>query len=441
MAIQNLALNKTATASSYVMPYSPSRAVNGSITPTSRWLCNTVPASLVVDLLGQNVITSWVVKNMSVAGWRSPDYNMVEYKLQGSNDNNTWYDIDSVTNNSNNITTRNISTLVVFRYVRLYVTNGLRTNSKFASIMEFEVYGCPSQYLSALVLKNGQSSLTLNPSFTPNGFTYTTPSVPYNTSSINVIPTPQDARATVKVNNVAVTNYIIGVPVGLNVGLNNISVVVTSGDGQTTQAYTVTVEREQGAILTGLTISSGELNPTFSSNTLGYTAPNVGYDTTSVTVTPTTTVAGTTITVAGNPATSGQPSAVNLNVGSNTINIVTTNGTASQTYTITVVRASSPYLTQFDVTYKSGKSSYETKTVTTSSNQTEYNVDILNTATSVTIKPTTQDVNAVILVNGQNIPSGQISASITVVVGTTRIPINVTSAIGTDSKTYGITII
>lgn len=39
-------------------------------------------------------------------------------------------------------------------------------------------------------------------------------------------------------------------------------------------------------------------------------------------------------------------------------------------------------MTQANLTYKSEKSSYETKTITISNNHTEYNVDVPNTVTS-----------------------------------------------------------
>ena len=51
----NIALNKYATASGYVAPYSPSRAVDGSWTPASRWLCTSVPCWMAVDL-GQIIL-------------------------------------------------------------------------------------------------------------------------------------------------------------------------------------------------------------------------------------------------------------------------------------------------------------------------------------------------------------------------------------------------
>jgi hypothetical protein len=214
--------------------------------------------------------------------------------------------------------------------------------------------------------------------------------------------------------------------VNLNVGSNTINVVVTALDGVTTKNYTITVVREQGAVLSNLTISSGTLNPTFSSGNLTYTTQNVGYDTSSVTVTPTTNVAGCTITVNGNAATSGQPSSVNLDVGSNTINIVVTNGAASQTYTITVVRASSPYLQS--VTGIPGITF--TKTIYTYT---------INNVSATKIKPVIvpEDPNAVITLtmNGTPVPYTP-PLTINLNSGANVLVITDTSASGGDSRTY-----
>lgn len=58
MADLNIALNRPVTASSYVLPYEPARAVNGTTQATSRWLCKTLPGYMIVDLGSTNVITS-----------------------------------------------------------------------------------------------------------------------------------------------------------------------------------------------------------------------------------------------------------------------------------------------------------------------------------------------------------------------------------------------
>ncbi len=419
MADPNIALNRPATASSFVMPYSPSLAVNGTIVPTSRWLSNTVPAAMTVDLGSTNIITSWAVKHMSMAGWATPDYNMSDYSLQGSNNNSSWVTLDSVTNNTANAPVRPVQ--AAYRYVRLYVTKGLRTNPQYASLMELEIYGhAPTAYLSALSISSG----ALVPAFSPATLDYTTQNVPYGTSSVTVTASAQDPTSTIRINGTIVPGGQ-GSVVNLAVGSNSIPVVVTALDGTTVKTYTITVIREQGAVLSGLSISSGALNPSFSSSTLNYTTSNVGYDTASVAVTPTTNIAGTTITVAGKAATSGQATNVDLIVGSNTINIVVTNGTANQTYSITVIRASSPYLS--NVTGIPGTTFVKTTYTYTTS------------VTSSKIKPTIvpEDANATVTLsmNGTAVPFTP-PLSINLNMGANVFIITVTSATGGDSRTY-----
>ncbi|MEM1119122.1 MAG: cadherin-like beta sandwich domain-containing protein, partial [Bacteroidota bacterium] len=94
------------------------------------------------------------------------------------------------------------------------------------------------------------------------------------------------------------------------------------------------------ADLNALTLSAGTLNPTFASGTTAYTA-TVNNVPTSVTVTPTVADANATVTVNGTAVTSGTASsAINLNVGSNTLTIeVTAEDGTKKTYMLTVTRS------------------------------------------------------------------------------------------------------
>jgi uncharacterized repeat protein (TIGR02543 family) len=95
------------------------------------------------------------------------------------------------------------------------------------------------------------------------------------------------------------------------------------------------------ATLSGLTLSSGTLSPTFESATTSYTTSVVN-SVSSITVTPTRTQENATITVNGTAVTSGSASSsISLNVGSNTITIIVTaqsGSTTGGTYTLTVTR-------------------------------------------------------------------------------------------------------
>ena len=94
-----------------------------------------------------------------------------------------------------------------------------------------------------------------------------------------------------------------------------------------------------------LTVAGETLHEPFSSDTYAYTA-SVAYDVSSVTVTPTARHAGATIKVNGTAVESGKASApIPLSVGANTVTIVVTapDGTAMQTYILTVTREAGPY--------------------------------------------------------------------------------------------------
>jgi len=94
----NILLNKTAAASSFVMPYAPSKIIDGTATPFNRWVCNTLPGWITIDAGAAFWVNRWVIKLMGNAGWAS-NYNMPAYTLQTSLDNNNWTTIDSVAAN------------------------------------------------------------------------------------------------------------------------------------------------------------------------------------------------------------------------------------------------------------------------------------------------------------------------------------------------------
>jgi hypothetical protein len=100
-------------------------------------------------------------------------------------------------------------------------------------------------------------------------------------------------------------------------------------------------EINSDATLSNLTISQGNLSPSFSSSTISYT-DNVVYNVSNLTITPTVNQANATVTVNGVATTSGSASSpISLNFGSNSIPVVVTaqDGTTTKTYTINIIRA------------------------------------------------------------------------------------------------------
>ena len=200
------------------------------------------------------------------------------------------------------------------------------------------------------------SSGTLSPSFSLYQYTYALNLI-NSVSSVTLTPqiAPYNIVTSIKVNGVAISSGSTSSAFNLSVGAYTaIPIVVTAEDGVTTNTYTVNLHRMSNvATLSGLTISSGTLSPTFSSITTSYT-DSVTSGITSVTITPTATESHATITVNGSSVTSGSNSqAINLSVGSNSISIVVTaeDGTIN-TYSLAVTRvpSSDATLSSFSVT-------------------------------------------------------------------------------------------
>jgi hypothetical protein len=130
----------------------------------------------------------------------------------------------------------------------------------------------------------------------------------------------------------------------------SVRVQASDGLGGTfAKAFTITITDvvENNANLSALTLSSGTLDPAFSAATTTYTAL-VSNSTASITVTPTREAAIATIQVRINSGsyatvTSGAASsALSLNIGSNTVEVLVTSqdASATKTYAVTVTRQS-----------------------------------------------------------------------------------------------------
>jgi hypothetical protein len=183
------------------------------------------------------------------------------------------------------------------------------------------------------------SAGTLSPAFSFGTTSYTA-NVPYVTTSITVTPTATSANATITVNGTAVSSGTGSPSIPLAIGSNVINTVVTAADGVTIKTYTVAVTRppaSTNANLSNFVLSSGTLNPAFSSGTTSYTASV--YNIASITVTPTLTDTTAVVKVNGVTVPSGTASSpITLSLGANVINAVVTaqDGVTTKTYTVTV---------------------------------------------------------------------------------------------------------
>jgi len=352
----NIALNRPTASSSCVKPYTAANAVSGTITPFSRWLCNTTPGWMYVDLGTPTWVNRWVVRHMPVAGWRSPDHVNCDFKLQGSNNPTSWIDLDPVVGNASSITDRT-TVAAYFRYFRVYVTKGLKTNNQMASIMEFELYPAPptSPYLSNLIPSAG----TLNPGFSKTTTAYTT-TVNNSVSSITLTPTAEDANATITVNGATVSSGTASQLVNLNIGSNTITVNVTSQIGGLVQNYTIVVTRSGSADLKTLVAQDNlganvTLSPAFDKGIIVYTA-KIDYDASTIAYIPTTDDPVATIKLNGISTPNGSISGATIvgNGISSAIEVSSTSGD-KKTYTVGVSKNTSAYLTS--VTLAGGRPS------------------------------------------------------------------------------------
>ena len=96
--------------------------------------------------------------------------------------------------------------------------------------------------LSALVLSDGASEVTLTPAFDSATRSYAA-TVANSVASVTVTPTVTDPNATVTVNGAAVASGSPSAAIELEVGETVIEAVVTAEDGTTTSTHTVTVMR------------------------------------------------------------------------------------------------------------------------------------------------------------------------------------------------------
>ena len=291
---------------------------------------------------------------------------------------------------------------------------GLPVGSKTITIRVWPQTGAYKDYTVTFVRTGSSnanlSALTLNPgglneSFSSDVTEYTA-DVPNGTSSVSMNYTVADNTATVTVSGAA----------SLSVGANTVTVTVTAQNGSS-KVYTIIVTRAPSgnANLNSLTLSTGTLNPAFSTGVTEYTA-DVPNETSSVTV---------DYTVADNTATVEVSGAASLSVGDNTITVtVTAQNGSPKVYTITVTRAPSSNTNLNSLTLSTG-----TLSPAFSSGVTDYTADVPNGTSSVTVDYTVADNNATVEVSG--------AASLNV--GTNTITVTVTAQNGS-SKVYTITV-
>ncbi|MGO4547582.1 cadherin-like beta sandwich domain-containing protein [Paenibacillus sp. 2TAB23] len=293
--------------------------------------------------------------------------------------------------------------------------------------------------LSNLTLSGG---VALSPAFEWDTISYTA-DVPNDVSTLTVTPTVSAEGAKVTVKDMTVASGAESDAIPLDVGANTIPVAVTSADGTITQIYTVTVTRADSfPSLSNLVLSGGAaLDPVFDPATTDYVV-YVPHSQTSLTVTPTAADAGAMIIVEDNFVESGTESGeIALKVGINSILvlIVSADGNTTQTYLITVVRASTSASTNANLSSLT-LSEGAALNPAFASGRTNYTVSVVNGISSLMVMPTAADAGASVKVNDAAVTSVNASAPIVLNEGINIIEIVVTAADGTTMKTYTVAV-
>ncbi len=181
--------------------------------------------------------------------------------------------------------------------------------------------------------------------------------------------------------------------------------------------------------LSGLSLSSGTLSPSFDPAITTYSA-SVPNTVSSITVTPTSADTGASITVNSSDASKPIP----LVVGSNAITVVVTapNGLSAKTYTVTVTCR--PSLSALVPSSGTLNPAFDAAT-------TSYAVCVPYATTSMTITPTVTGTTATLKVNGVAVTSGTASASLPLAIGISTITVLVTAQDGITTQTYTIAVL
>jgi trimeric autotransporter adhesin len=101
---------------------------------------------------------------------------------------------------------------------------------------------------NAILSKLSTSPVVTLTSVTGPGYKNYTGSVPNTTATIKILPVSEDATATIQVNGVAVASGSASKGIGLTVGSNTITTIVTAQDGVTKNSYIMTITRAAGPV-------------------------------------------------------------------------------------------------------------------------------------------------------------------------------------------------
>ena len=310
--------------------------------------------------------------------------------------------------------------------------------------------------LSGLYLGDG----TLSPGFSPTRTDYTA-TVGNTVVRVTVTPVTNHAGATVAYLDAddmpladADTASADTFEVDLTVGDTVVKVKVTAENGTAMKTYTVTVTRQgsNDATLSGLSLSNGTLSPMFSSTQPDYTATVGNTGPQIITVTPATNHPGATVAyldaddvpLADADTASADTFEVDLTVGANVVKVKVTaeNGTATETYTVTITRQASNDATLSGLSLSDG-----TLSPAFSREHTSYTATVVDTVVRVTVTPVTNHAGATLeYLDADDMALADADTAsadafeVDLAVGDTVVKVKVTAEDSAATKTYTVTV-
>lgn len=303
-----------------------------------------------------------------------------------------------------------------------------------------------SKQYKLIITKQGEAKLkslvpstgNLLPAFSSDKYDYTM-TVPTAQSTITFTPVSIDNASTIKVNGVTVKSGYKSQNIKLDEGDNEVDVVVTTKDGDSS-TYTINVTRTAqftSAQLKALTLTSGTLSPTFNKGIYEYTA-TVDNTVTSIGVKPTAEDTAANITVNDKTVPTGATSQyISLDEGGNVINVVVTDAKGNtNTYVLNVTRKYSKNnvnLASLSVTDGTMSPKFDPETYL-------YSVKVDRNVEKVKVLYTSQNDKSKVKINGKEYTNGQ-SDYIKLDIGANIATVDITGEDGKSTITYKLSII
>ncbi|MGL5315081.1 MAG: discoidin domain-containing protein, partial [Peptostreptococcaceae bacterium] len=160
--LQNLALNKEATANAQVNENEGAKfAFDGKL--NSKWCAFGESGNWIQVDLGKDVVVKELKISHAGAGGEAASMNTSEYTVEVSNDGNTWRELKDVVGNTSSVT-RDDLVYDLARYVRVKINKSEQGSGGATRVYEIEVLGLDTEKIT--VIDNKETLLQLNSTLT-----------------------------------------------------------------------------------------------------------------------------------------------------------------------------------------------------------------------------------------------------------------------------------